>query len=425
MPPSPVSATLSAASPAFVGHLTGRRGKVLASAGDAFWVIFLIGATAPTQLLPFESPSRPFWLAAYLSVFAMAVGKPAKLLAEVRRNWLLMTWPLIASASALWSLAPAVSLYHGVQLAMTMLIGLYLQSIKGLASVLRLLFIALLISLLASFALLVIDPVSANGWTKEFRGIYHHKNEMGLHTLVLLTTAFCLFLDGWKRTLTLAGGVLALAALAMTKSGAALSTTAVVLTILPLALCHRLGRDFLKLGLGLLLLTAAFFATLLITLSLNPFDLALGSVGKDPTLTGRTILWQFAWDAIGSSPLLGLGFKGYWEGTGTTVLYLRYVIGQDLWFFHNCFLEVAVAFGIFGLLLFVGTLSISAYRAASRFYTERSGTTLWSMIMMVVLIIYCFVENPLFWNHSLLQLLFAIIWAASLPTRVPLPSARH
>ncbi len=39
------------------------------------------------------------------------------------------------------------------------------------------------------------------------------------------------------------------------------------------------------------------------------------------------------------------GCKGYWSGVDSTAYLLKVVIEQDLWMFHNNFLEILVGFG--------------------------------------------------------------------------------
>ena len=40
-----------------------------------------------------------------------------------RRNAVLVAWPALATVSLLWSLTPGLSLYHGLQLLTTVLVG--------------------------------------------------------------------------------------------------------------------------------------------------------------------------------------------------------------------------------------------------------------------------------------------------------------
>ena len=44
----------------------------------------------------------------------------------------------------------------------------------------------------------------------------------------------------------------------------------------------------------------------------DPVSQVLGAFGKDATLTGRTVLWNYATEEIARHPLLGVGHGGFW-----------------------------------------------------------------------------------------------------------------
>jgi O-antigen ligase len=134
----------------------------------------------------------------------------------------------------------------------------------------------------------------------------------------------------------------------------------------------------------------------------------LDALGKDATLTGRTILWQFAEDAINARPWLGFGYKGWWESSETPAALLRVVVGQELWFFHNTFLDLAVAFGVVGPLALVAGLAVGVYRSVRAFVLNPEPMLLWPIMFVAMSIIYCSVDFVLFANHSFHQFLYVI-----------------
>ncbi|NJM35460.1 MAG: hypothetical protein HC850_12965 [Rhodomicrobium sp.] len=182
--------------------------------------------------------------------------------------------------------------------------------------------------------------------------------------------------------------------------------------VMPIALLYRGNLNLTRaaLGGGLIVLTCAY-ATILMT-GFDPVAAVLGGVGKDATLTGRTVLWEFGWNAFMDYPLHGHGYKGYWMSQQTTVLLLRYVMQQDLIHFHNDFVETAVAFGIWGPLLLVAGLFAAFRRACLEFLYRRSVTALWSGLFVMFIITYATAENLLFVNHGFLQVVFVMASAA-------------
>ena len=87
-----------------------------------------------------------------------------------------------------------------------------------------------------------------------------------------------------------------------------------------------------------------------------------GMVGRDPTLTGRTVIWD-AVLSIHTNPLLGTGYESFWLGPRLTKVWLQTGVGINE--AHNGYLEVYLNLGLIGLFLLVAFL-ISSYRAICR-----------------------------------------------------------
>jgi O-antigen ligase len=215
------------------------------------------------------------------------------------------------------------------------------------------------------------------------------------------------------------------AALLVVLSGSATSLIIAVIVvggIVPLALLYRANvtMTLAVFGAGMLLLAGGILVVL--TTNFSPVEAVLGSVGKDATLTGRTVLWLFGWEAFADRPWLGHGYIGYWMSDRTTMLLLRYVMQQDLEMFPNNFIEVAVAFGIWGPLLMIGALVIGVRRALLDFLATKSLSALWSLLFFLFVISYAFAENPLFANHNVLQVLLVVAMASRDPPETRIAS---
>ena len=185
--------------------------------------------------------------------------------------------------------------------------------------------------------------------------------------------------------------------------------------LFPMALLYRINQNFARacIGVGCILMVAVF--VLVLAGGYDPVAAVLGSVGKDATLTGRTVLWDFGWEAFLERPWFGYGFHAYWESEKTSVLLLRYVMQQDLEIFHNNFVEVAVAFGIWGPALLLMGIVAAFYRSLGEFFATRSLSALWSALFVIFVVSLSFAENPLFNNHGFLQALFVVAMAARDP----------
>jgi O-antigen ligase len=283
---------------------------------------------------------------------------------------------------------------------------------ESLERILALLFLALLATAILSVFWVFANP-SVAVWHSGWLGVFPHKNVLGSSMAVMILAGAALFLSGWRPLITGPGVLLAIALLAMSRSGTAIAALAMVVAVsVPCAMVVRLGRAAAAgvIGIGLAMVAIALLAMEMT--QFDPFVFGLNALGKDETLTGRTVLWDFANEAIESRPWLGFGYKGWWESPRTDAQLLRLVMAQDLWFFHNTFLDLAVAFGVLGPTVLIAGLAFAVYRTVLNYVRTPEPILLWPVQYVAMCIIYCFVDFVLFTNHSLQQVLFVIAVAA-------------
>jgi O-antigen ligase len=89
------------------------------------------------------------------------------------------------------------------------------------------------------------------------------------------------------------------------------------------------------------------------------------SLGRDPSLTGRTEIWKSLL-TIDTNWLLGTGYESFWLGDR---LYQVWSLVGFLTQAHNGYLEFYLSFGIVGLFILAGIL-ISSYRTICRSFTQ-------------------------------------------------------
>ena len=380
--------------------------------GAACLVFFLWASTGLRAVLPtFFAGERYVWAMADFFVVAWILLYPGQVLAYARRNKILICWGLLASLSMMWSLRSSSSLYYGLQLFFTILMGFLLCNLQARSRLVKLLFVALLPTQLLSLYIELAAPYMAPGFPGG--GAFTHKNVLGSFMLLQIINSLCLFALGWRPLVTGAGFLLASVLLVMSGSASSLLIAVLIAGgLLPMALLYRANVNFARACIGLACILGVGVAVLVFISGYEPVKAVLGSVGKDVTLTGRTVLWDFGWQAFLDRPWFGYGFRAYWESEKTTVLLLRYVMQQDLQIFHNNFIEVAVAFGIWGPALLILGLVAGFQRTLMEFLTTRSLMALWSVLLVIFVVSLSFAENPLFNNHGFLQLLFVVAVAA-------------
>ncbi len=396
------------------------------AAGALF--VFAVSGPGSTAALSINGVERAFWVAADLMTAVALLQGRGRIGNLALSNPSLLAWPILAMLSSIWSLTPGPSFYQGLQLLMTLLVGYWSYSLLGYRALLLALVLGLGLGECASILGLILHSGSAiSPEDGTWIGVYPHKNVLGSMMVLQIITCSVLIIDGRNRRLAIGLIAPAFVLLLGSRSGTSLLSLSLSLPILPLSLCYRRSTEAFGICIGLVIIGGAALAGVM-TNGGNLLGAVLGQLGKDDTLTGRTVLWQFGFDQIHATPVIGIGYKAYWESSATSAAYLRYVVGQDLWFFHNNFVDVGVAFGCIGLFVFCWGLFTAVVRSFAIMARDTELLLLWRPMFVVYVIVEATAECPLFQNHSLHQLLLAVAmtWpaaAAVLPRRRAAPVA--
>lgn len=403
--------------------LPARNVDPLARIRYGFYVIYLAFALGfndvalVTQTFGAGTPSYALYNASWYVAHAAAV---LLFLLTVKQN---ATNALIAlsvgvffAASALWSPTPSSTLLACGILIINILVAHLIANDLDLRGVLLL--ATRVIAVLAAVGLVCY----AVGWSQvlyydpggrlnifglePFRGFFVHKIRAALYATVGLIGVLVLY-RGAKRVLLAA--MLALFVL-LTGSATGLVTLAIAVAVLVLTLAaarHRVRpAAFLSIG-GCI---AAVGGAVLV----QYWDQILAVLGRDETLTGRTILWEFGIDAWRERWLGGWGYSAYFrtehaEQLSTVSVFSNY----DVPHFHNSYIQTGVDFGIVGvafLILLLCSVLIRSYVIATTSDSNAGAgafaITLTFAVTAMTMII--FIDR----NHFATILLFALYFAS-------------
>lgn len=117
-------------------------------------------------------------------------------------------------------------------------------------------------------------------------------------------------------------------------------------------------------------------------------DLIFQALGKDPTLTGRTVFWQQLLETIANHPI-GYGYNGFWQpwrGTEDPAVFIKVEGGYRPPHAHNGFLDVGLQLGIIGLLIFLLSFAKTLVAAVWRMQAYRGSEAIFPLLMLVFLI---------------------------------------
>jgi exopolysaccharide production protein ExoQ len=309
--------------------------------------------------------------------------------------------PVLATVSVLWSTAPAMTLRAAVELVLTVGIA---SLVAGLLRP-REFVSAMSVSLLCGAVLsLAFGRNDFDGMSGEivFVGIFASKNIMAAFMSFLAIFAAAVLADREQpallRLLAVVSFAISIPLLLRAHSAGATLTASGSLVVLLLTVAFaRLPfkeRLLVLAGVGAIAVPLALLVALLAsngTLGADWSSFLTERLGKDATLTGRTMLWQIALAEIGKRPFLGTGYYAFWRpGNLLAEAIWRYFDVRGGFSFHNTYLETAVGLGWIGAAVLVATLSVGIARAVGLALADRTWAT-----AALVAVMFCLISRTI------------------------------
>jgi exopolysaccharide production protein ExoQ len=116
-------------------------------------------------------------------------------------------------------------------------------------------------------------------------------------------------------------------------------------------------------------------------------DLILDLLGKDSSLTGRTVIWPYVIEAIGDRPILGWGFWAFWSPSNPRSIEISREVGFgfQLPSAHNGVLELLLQIGVVGTA-FISFIWLRNIVLAARCLSGPKGPFAVSTLMLLITI---------------------------------------
>ena len=226
---------------------------------------------------------------------AMILSRLPAVSAISQRMKTLVAYPALALLSSAWSLQPQQSIISGVILLLFTLFALYFSCNFDAQRQFELLVMAGGIAVIISIVLAIFVP-SMGGSLLGWRGIFGHKqNCAGATTLILITGIHWRPTGFFQRAFRVLYVLMSVGLIIMSQSrtGWGLALLALGLTGAIAGLQKLRAKDALFLALCTVPLLAG-----LAYLGMEAAPLILTGIGKDPTLSQRTIIWAAVWKEI-------------------------------------------------------------------------------------------------------------------------------
>ncbi|MEL6745748.1 MAG: O-antigen ligase family protein, partial [Pseudomonadota bacterium] len=355
--------------------------------------------------VPLATPLRYLCVLYFVAVFGLF---HRQYVPQLLRVWPIVLVPLMGAFSLTWSDYPDAGLDGAIFHMLTALILVVLAQRLTLHQLFRcLLFSGIVI---AFYALMLGNMQQGEP--------FNHKNQLGVHMTLTAILALWSALDRdvvrWQRFI--AALFVPVGAYIVLETASATSLVVIVPGLLGVMIARFFWSDLAHIR-HLRSLVAAFTVALLLVGVLIVAGLPLQeifenfviSLGKDPTLTGRTDIWMFADMASDEHPWLGHGMGGFWQydvSLAQTININDYKpVGTQLGF-HNAFLEVRVHLGYVGLALFLFAIGWTLSRTIRQWLAEPSMLHSTAVVLAICVLIASFAESKLWGQFNMLVHVF-------------------
>lgn len=359
-------------------------------------------------------------LAAFGVILAISLRRmPAILIAAVPFAAL----PIFAIASAMWSDVPVVSLRYGVQLLITVLMGVVLAKVLSLRQLVLAVFFGVSLACLAGIAS---GRTGASDGGAVLIGLAGSKNQISYFALLWIGSALCVLATAQHSFFTRLLAALALvpATLLLVQGDSMTSVISAIVMVgllVLLALAHFLGR-----GGRMFVLAAAGLVALPVLVALPQIQaeaerFQFDVLGKDAGLTGRTLLWEAADSLIRQQPVIGHGYKAIWMGHEGKGLLARNAQKDGRAFhFHDTFRELQADLGLIGLLLFLGPVVFALLRSIPLLVARIDAPRAFAVVTLLTILLRVRTELVIAPFLTETVVLYAVVAAlATLPLAAP------
>jgi exopolysaccharide production protein ExoQ len=314
-----------------------------------------------------------------------------------------------------WSIFPDITLFHIRDILMMTSFGLYFAVRFKLKEQVQLIAFTLLLGgILSAIVALGIPSVGVHaigafnieqGHAGAWKGVYGHKNVLGsmmlLNSLVFFTlpkdSSFLYKWVGFTYSI-----VLMLLSTSKTSLVLAFLLILIMLFYKQFRWKGKISVIFLHIGTLIFGCVALFLITYWVEL--------LTGLGRDPTLTGRTYIWETAFSRLMERPFFGFGYSAFWAPKSRYALEASRALSD--WVpphGHNGFVDLALDVGLIGLSLFLITYFTAFAQSLKQAYTPKKPEQLWSLAFLSFLAMNNVTESYLLYLGNFYWVLFIVI----------------
>jgi len=341
-----------------------------------------------------EKVAQVIWSILYLITIRLIWKRRQEFLNVLKRDKFLLVLIGWGTVSFSWSLIPTVTARHSLALIGTLFFGTYLTLRFELRQRLRLIFLALAITIAASLIACIFFPdygIAVDQFTdeKSWQGVFSHKNELA-GAIVFAVMTLSVLKKGLLKLVYLPVLIFAFALTLVTKAMTSIVYFPLVLLATSFAKSLQSRCKVRK-----KLLVWLFVAMVLCgSILYYHWEDATETLGKDPNMSGRVVLWVLSISEIAQRPVAGYGLDGFWSDPDGPARDIRSASG---WFeapnAHNGIINLWLDLGVIGVLLFLMSYAISLSGTIRLMIRNRSPETIWYLVFLLFLFLYSLTET--------------------------------
>ncbi len=369
-----------------------------------FAILMFSGAVEGLLLQTAEGIAGPIaqlgYVLCYLGALVLLMPHARFVLRDIWHAWAAWLMVILAFVSVTWSVAPDATIKKSVALMGSMLF-VYMLSVRyPFIQIIR--YLSVISALTGFLSLLLGALVPAIGVMQvevpgAWSGVWMHKNTLG--GMMAFGGFFAMIGASFDKRFRRYYFALVLLCLFMI----IVSWSKTSLLLFCLAIGSVIGIRALQNSMlaGLLAIYGGVIGgSVLGFLMIFSPHLLFKAIGKDPSFTGRTPIWQAIYEVIDRHPMLGYGYGAFWENpeTGPGYFIQRAVLWEVL-SAHQGWLEVWLQVGKVGVILIAIYLASSFVLGLLRL--RRDLMSSFTLPYIVLMVLYCFSESVLMIQNNL------------------------
>lgn len=304
--------------------------------------------------------ARQMWLPIYGLTAVVCVFTLPRFIRMAAFSPLIILCVLLCGITYFWSVDPNVTIRRSVALMATTMAGLALAARYDWSEMVQRIAAVFTITAVMSLLIVFLDP--ARGIMQEihvgaWRGVWVEKNYLGGNMTKGLIACMCAFAMRPARFwIWIPAGLLCFFLVLMSTSKTALLISLAAIAIF---LALRLFRRFPIIRIPLLYAIVASLSLFFVLMLAIPEEM-FGLIGKDPTFTGRTDIWDLLMTSIKQKFWLGYGYGTYWMDPLGPSYSVRTILQWGVPSAHNGWIETwlsggVVVVGVFALHFIITT----------------------------------------------------------------------